>query len=361
MHALKTRLTYLLILVIMVASPVASGGIALGAGYCPGPKILMTSGVDIRTQSNSASARYWGKTVGVQGFLVALLMDKWQRDVGSNASSPLWRLAKRFQELYASDGVTDNYIKVSIHEPEEWRSSADNAAVVRNFANVASLARYAGFRGVALDLEPYAPIWGGGNNNSSLKGVVFNEGKAVGLSMRRAYPGMTLIVMRDVLYYGRQHIRTRGGYSPLAVPFLKGLLSVRFHRVVVAVERTYNGQDISRILPFTEDEYRHFIAANHLPQNDISIAPGLWPLGNSRSDAAARMKPQEFRNYLVAAFGAAPAYVWIYADGSAWQTGGSFGRQQRVVSNFSAYTGILKSIEKMNCRMQSSGSVGHGA
>jgi len=163
------------------------------------PKLLMFDGVNIRTQTNVEQARYWGQSVGVEGFFVNNVMADWQRDVGIDSASPEWRQLRQFQAIYAKYGVSDNFIKIAVYQPHDWHSSAQNAAVVRNFSHAAALAKYAGMKGVALDLEPYVPIWDDATSTPVLAATVQQEGRMIAEAMYRAYPGMTLIVLPDVL------------------------------------------------------------------------------------------------------------------------------------------------------------------
>lgn len=313
----------------------------------------MFDGVDIRTQTNSEQARYWGQTVGVQGFFLDNVMPGWQWDVGTDSSSSEWQRARRFQDIYAKYGVTDNFIKVAIYKSHDWRDASQNAAVVRNFAHAAALARFAGFKGVVLDLEPYRPVWGNPANASALAATVQAEGRAVAKAMRNAYPAMTLIILPDVLRLAYQSLtpeqavkermqeltdytRARGPEKYiLSVPFLRGLLSVPWSQVVIATEQTYS-QD-SKIIPHTLEQaaarYRDFDQREQLSINDISIAPGLWPLGRSYADKSARESVESLERRLQAAMAVAPRYFWIYGYGSAWQTDGPYGKGP-VTGNF---------------------------
>ena len=174
------------------------------------PKVLMFDGVNIRTQNDADQARYWGERVGVQGFFLNNVMAYWQQDVGASPASSVWQQAKQFQNTYAKYGVEDNFVKVAIWRPHDWRSAERNAALVSHFAHAAALAKYAGFKGVALDFEPYVPIWGGEAGGPERAATVQAEGEAIARAMYQAYPGMTLVLIQDALYSAdRRRIRTR--------------------------------------------------------------------------------------------------------------------------------------------------------
>jgi hypothetical protein len=320
------------------------------------PKLLMTSGAFIWQQTNPQQAAYWGQTVGVQGFMLNEVMRDWDSDVGTDPDSKLWKLVRQFQLDYSQYGVTDNYITVALHTQRDWRNPMQNDAVVRNFAHVAALAKYAGFKGVDLDLEPYKPTWNGGWD---LADTVQQEGRAIGQAMHDAYPDMTLVIEKDALHEAFQlnqpltalanpqgnppdtSKRFHGGYQ-LSVPFLRGLLSVDWARVVVATEETYKDPDVVNVVKQTASNYGAFLGDGAVWSN-LSVAPGLWPLGLSKWDKSARETPQEFKDQLKTAFGVSKDYVWIYAYGSAWQTNGPYGPGP-VTANFKQYTDAIHQV-----------------
>jgi hypothetical protein len=306
------------------------------------PKLLMFDGVNIATQTTSEQARYWAHRVGVQGFFLNYVMESWQNDVGTDSSSAIWQLAKRFQNLYSVEGTTDNFIKVAVRRTHAWRDEDANRRVASNFGHAASLARYAAFAGVAIDLEPYVPIWGGEAGGPDLSPSVEREGRAIGTAMRVAYPQMVLVLMKDALYWAGRGQGYNGGYG-LAVPFLQGMLSAGFKRVVVADERTYKDPRIAQIADDIRAEYARFIGENRLPPTPVTVAPGLWPLGSSYQDKSARTAPEEFGDRLRISFGTASDYVWIYGFGSAWQTDGPYGKGP-VVANFGSYLRAIQDV-----------------
>lgn len=335
--------------------PASFAAIALLAvvGQCAAaacPKLLMFDGTNFRTQATAEQAAYWGNNVGVQGFFVNNVMASWQDDVGTQSDSALWQQVSRFQSIYSKYGVTDNFIKVALYKPHDWRDAGENDAVVRHFAHAAALARYVGFKGVALDLEPYKPTWAAADD---LNAVVQEEGAAIGRAMHDAYPDMTLIVIKDVLHENYPHAPLdqlaaqlgqppgpakhfwHGGYA-LAMPFLRGLLSVDWSHVVIATEETYENSNIEFVVQQTQKNYTLFAGENAAVGMQLGVAPGLWPLGHSYTDKSVRNSPAVFAQNLQAAFGVAKQYVWIYGYGSAWQTDGPYGAGP-VTTDFQAY------------------------
>jgi len=119
------------------------------------PKVLMFDGVSIDKHNNDTAAKYWGQKIGVDGFFVNGIVPDWGRTVGDDEKSPDYQRVKQFQDLYAKYGVTDNFLKIALYKPHNWQDPAAQSRAVTVFRQAAHLARYAGFKGLALDLEPY--------------------------------------------------------------------------------------------------------------------------------------------------------------------------------------------------------------
>lgn len=331
------------------------------------PKLLMTAGLNIHKQTNPQQAAYWGKTVGIQGFMVNYIVSDWQTDVGTNQQSGPWQLLRRFQTLYARQGVTDNFIKIALYKGHDWHDAQATAAATRNLAHAAAMARYAGLKGLALDLEPYAPTWGGSAGGPEMAKTVEQQGHAMGEAMHKAYPGMTLIVLPDVLREGEHERKSgsdwasqhHGGYQ-LAAPFVRGLLSIPWAHVVIGTEFTYSAH-AERITSFVEQAAQRYAA--HAPAHgmraaaastparggnadNFSVAPGLWPLGPNAKDKSARESPEQFKRRLQTAFATAPRYVWIFGSSSAWQKDGPLGPQPGpVATSFPQFLAAIHAVE----------------
>lgn len=333
------------------------------------PKLLMTAGLNIHKQTNPQQAAYWGKTVGIQGFMVNYVVSDWQTDVGTNPDSGTWKLLRRFQTLYAREGVTDNFIKIALYKGHDWHSAQATATATRNLAHAAAMAKYAGLKGLALDLEPYAPTWGGSAGGPELAKTVEQQGHAMGQAMHQAYPGMTLIVLPDVLReveheqksasnWASQH---HGGYQ-LAAPFVRGLLSIPWSRVVIGTEFTYSAH-AERITPFVQQAAQRYATASAAHGEraadasatvpapaghaaNFSVAPGLWPLGPNAHDKSARESPEQFKRRLQTAFATSKQYVWIFGSSSAWQKDGPLGPQPGpVATSFPQFLAAIHQVE----------------
>jgi hypothetical protein len=331
------------------------------------PKLLMFDGVDYRSQTNAEDAAYWGQTVGVQGFFLKNVMDHWKEDVGTNPQSELWQNVARFQSTYAPSGVTDNFIKVALYKPHDWHSKKENDAVVARFKHAAMLAKYAKLTGIAVDLEPYTPTWGGPAVGPELATTIEQEGRAIGKAMRGTYPGMTLIILPDVLDQTQAyatllerikagvHKLKAGAKTPaydryeLAVPFVKGLLSVNWSHVVIGMEQTYSryAQGMEPSVERTEADYARLMGKTAASMH-LTGAPGLWPLGPTQKDKSERETPAKFEERLRAAYAASSRYVWIYGHGSAWQTDGPYAAGP-VTPDFDRFTDVVHSV-KTSCR-----------
>ncbi|HLI16744.1 MAG TPA: hypothetical protein VKV22_00555 [Rhodanobacteraceae bacterium] len=299
------------------------------------PKLLYMA-INYNTENNPADAQYWGKTVGVQGVFVNYLMTYWTTNVGATPN-PLWKSARSFQQTYAKYGVTDNFIKVSIFSDLDWNNQKAINQYVTDFGNLAKLAKYAGFKGIALDLEPYNPAWGelaGGNSQT-----VQRAAQLIGRSMQQAYPGMTLIVLPDVVYeysVTKDLILETGGYK-LAVPFVRGLFQQPWKQVVMATEGTYRASPASIVhwVDVTYSNYKDMFKPGAFP---FSVAPGIWPLGKSGSDKSPVMSVSQFQQNLATDYKVARSYVWIFGMGTAWQPD----KYGPVAPDFLQYTNVVK-------------------
>lgn len=299
------------------------------------PKLLY-SALNHYTANNAADAQYWGRTVGVQGVFVTYYMTYWTTNVGG-APNKLWNDARTFQQTYAKYGVTDNFLKVSLFSKLNWNNPATVNQYITDFGNLAKMAKYAGFKGIALDLEPYNPAWGGpaGGNPQ----IVQRAGRLIGQAMYQAYPGMTLIVLPDVVREARvtqDRILASGGYG-LSVPFVQGLFQQPWKQVVMGTEITYTAPPANVTL-FVNQAYSDY-ASMYKGKFPFSVAPGTWPLGKSGSDKSAVMTVDRFQPNISAEYKAATSYVWIFGMGTAWQSD----KYGPVVPNFFQYVNAARS------------------
>ena len=299
------------------------------------PKLLYMA-VNYNTANNVIDAQYWGKTVGVQGVFINYLMTYWTTNVGATPNS-LWQSARSFQQTYAKYGVTDNFVKVSIFNNLNWNDPSVVSQYVTNFGNLAKLARYAGFKGIALDLEPYNSAWGGvaGGNQQTVQSAA----KLIGRAMNQAYPNMTLMILPDVVYeydVTKDLSLSTGGYA-LAVPFVSGLFKQPWKQVIMATEGTYRASPAS-IVHWVDVTYSNYDGMFIPGQFPFSVAPGIWPLGVSSTNKSAVMSVDQFQQNLATDYAETDSYVWIFGMGTAWQSD----KYGPVVPNFPQYTTVVQ-------------------
>ena len=121
------------------------------------PKVLMFGGLDIHTQIDETMARYWGQKIGIDGFFVYNLMGNWDDLFAGEDGGPVYQRLKQFQNLYSQYGVTDNFLEVGLSKVHDWVKPDSQTRVILNFRQAARLAKFAGLKGLALDIEPYVP------------------------------------------------------------------------------------------------------------------------------------------------------------------------------------------------------------
>lgn len=312
----------------------------------PCPKVLMFDGLEIQTQNNEPMARYWGQTIGVQGFFVNNVMGSWETSVGDDENSQLYQSARRFQVLYSKYGVTDNFIKTALYNEHDWKSPAAESRVVSNFRQAAHLAKYAGFRGLALDLEPYVKGWW--NEDPALPDKLeraYVLGRRVGAAIVSEYPDASVIALPEILGL------TCPPYQPdfcavyvLSHRFWDGLIQAHFRQLIIATENSYNSVRPDMIADGTRKSYRDNLLSNGVDPETVPISPGIWPLGQTYTDKAARCTPAQFEERLRLAMKQKSPYVWIYGQGSAWEKDGPYGKGD-VDPRFQEFVKVLQRVQ----------------
>jgi len=86
---------------------------------------------------------------------------------------------------------------------EPARSCADSSDRSRFFANAAHLARYAGFKGISLDLEEHQGLWTSDPMMPDKGDRLYLLGKEIGDAIKGQFPAATLIVMPEVVMQSR--------------------------------------------------------------------------------------------------------------------------------------------------------------
>lgn len=332
---LRSFLVVLITLSVMPAD--AQGRTAVSADKEQCPSVIMFDGVSVSSDTNEGKAKYWGEEVGVDGFLVNNVMASWETTVPDSESSAVATNLKHFQELYARHGVDQNFIKVAIYKPVNWKDRTELARDVDNFRRGAQLARFAGMRGMALDLESYVKGFWEIDANDPAKGqTIYEMGKAIGDAIERGYPGSSVFVVREVLWW----VNRAKNYA-LSGKFWDGFVASSVPHIYVGEELTYDKPGIPRELT---SMYRDNAIRNHVDPGKVEIVPGLWPLGHSYTDKSPRVSASAFEENLRHSFGEHTRYVWIYGFGSAWETNGSYGKGP-VAGKFNEYVQALRKVK----------------
>jgi hypothetical protein len=302
------------------------------------PSVLMFDGVKITKDLNEDKAKYWGQQIGIDGFFLNYVVSSWQDVVPDSEATPEYLNLRQFQQAYSKFGVTQNFIKTAIYKPVNWQDPAEIAKYVDNFRRAAKMAKFAGIRGIALDLEPYVKgFWEVDPANPSKGDIIYKAGLAIGNAIEEGYPRSPIFIIREVLWW-----QNRAVQYALAGRFWDGLMASSVPHFYVGEELTY---DMPSVPSELRDMYRINAMHNHHDPAKVEIAPALWPLGHSYADKSPRVSLDAFRNGLQNVFADHPHYVWIYGFGSAWETGGAYGPQP-VASNFQDYVSALRTAKQ---------------
>ena len=313
------------------------------------PKILMFGGVSYYTENNEAGAKYWGETVGVDGFFVLDLLDSWEYSVGDDENSGKYQGLKAFQQLYSKHGVTDNFVTIGLHKPHDWKTPAAQDNAVRNLRQAAHLARFAGFKGLALDLEFYVQgFWITDPTLPDKAERVYTLGKRIGYAIWAEYPEATVIVLPEVLNYRCPPFpqSTCDAYA-LSGRFWDGLVQGHLPQVLLATEQTYDASQPDLVANNVWDIYRADLQRNGVDLNTVHMAPGLWPLGKTYTDKSAHWPPSQFAQRLQVLSRQKLPYIWIYCHGSAWEENGAYGKGH-VDPQFNQFLNVLHQF-KQSC------------
>jgi len=318
------------------------------------PKILFFDGVSPSKSLNETEAKYWGETVGIDGFFLGDIMYTWEDSVGDDENGRAYQLVRQFQQLYSKHGVTDNFLKVAIHYPHDWKTPAAQDHVVQDFHQGAHLARSTGLRGLALDLEPYVNgFWDTDPAVPDKAERAYMLGKRIGYAIWSEYPEAIVIVLPEVLNYKCPPFpQTTCEKYATSGRFWQGLVQAHFGSVLIATESTYDASSPPVAAAHVWDTYRPDVERNGIDVNTIRVAPGLWPLGKSYTDKSAHVSAAQFaeRLRLTLQFAAQEGspYIWIYGHGSAWEENGPWGNNH-VDPQFNQFLNALHRV-KQSCR-----------
>jgi len=348
----RVAIRALIIVAIAGAAAFAGGAQPPSAHGCP--KLLMFDGVQVSTQTNEAMAKYWGETIGVEGFYLNDIMASWDVMVGDDEQNVRhYQALKQFQELYSKYGVRDNFIKVAMYDPHDWRDPAAQDRVVSNFRQAAHLARFAGLKGIAFDLEPQAKTKGVWEVDPALpeKNKNIHElAKRIGAAILSQFPEAVIIVLPEILDYTTPPYpeKTSRAYA-LAFRFWDGLVQAHFAQLIIATENSYDSAQPARYVSEIRAKYRDNLLGNGVNPESLPVALGIWPLAKTYTDKSARSTPEQFQERLQEAFQEAvrdnSPYVWIYGHGSAWQTDGPYGKGS-VDPHFNEFVRVVHRVKE---------------
>lgn len=313
------------------------------------PKLLMFDGLDIRVQNDEKMAKYWGQTIGVDGFILNFVMGSWTDSVGHDETSQLYQGLKRFQVTYSTYGVTANFIKPALYNPFDWKDPGAPARGVENFRQAAHLAKFAGLKGLALDMEVYSPGWWNEDSTIPDKGErVYALGRDIGKAIREEYPQATVFVFPEVLAYScPPYVQQVCQAYALSGRFWQGLIEAHFEQLVIATENSYNSARPDLIAAFTRGLYQRSLVESGIKPASVPIALGLWPLGKSGSDKTARYSPSEFEARLRLAYEERSPYVWIYGNSSAWEKDSPYAKGD-LDAHFDEFAQVIHRV-KQSC------------
>lgn len=291
------------------------------------PKVLMFSGIDVSHLADSV--QYWGEKVGVSGFFVSSMADWW------TSRDKLLEKLKVLTELNtkgARYGVDSNFLKVALGYGKlpDWMDDANWASVVKTFGDISELAKRSGSRGIVVDTEAYTiPLFNPGVERYKgigkelLRAKVYQRGRDIMKAITDAFPDIEIITLPGGAYYW---FNPGEGVSPgsweLWIDFWNGMASVNNKNgIVIAAERTYsvvNSSYMNQIYALEQKTMQEHVQDKAFWMDKCSIALGMWPLGKSYEDKAARYTVAQFREQFRAAVALSPRYVWIYGHGAAW-------------------------------------------
>ena len=313
------------------------------------PKVLMFDGLDVLTELDEAKAKYWGQVVGVDGFFINHVMAGWTDSVGDDEGGETYRRVRKFHDLYSKFGVSDDFIKVAVYKQHDWRDPDGQSRVVSNFRQAAHLARYAGLKGLALDLEDYVGgHWANDPTDPDKADRVYSLGRRIGGAILSEFPDGEIIVLPEVLAF------TCPPYSEkvcqnydLVRRFWDGLVQAHFRELFIAAEQSYDLSQPNLIAGKMREIYHSNLVSNGIDPADVGVLLGIWPLGKTYTDKSAWCTPAQFEERLRLAFRERAAYVWIYGHGSAWEKEGPYGNGD-VDPRFDEFVQALHRV-KRNC------------
>jgi len=331
--------------------------------YCP-----------ITMERLEASAAEWARN-GFSGVLVRGIMPQWHSDVWAADGDPATmgeadatlQTARRMNEACRRAGVDANFLNVSWSGTlPDWFDDAAWAKINSNFRQGAVFAREAGFRGLSIDTEytgeQYKLEWPGytyegytpqdlvakiGERMQGLLGAVYDAWPEI--EILHLPGGVDIITSGWVEEAARRdapggiHFFSEGPYDKPS-PYWDFANSWRLLRGARA--------------HLSDHAWDYF-------RRRCSVAPGMWPIGNSgiypgwlphQTDLVS-YSPDDFRAQYAALCMIASRYNWIYAGGQTWWGAtpeeqelytGQRGPNRQVPPNLEAYRAVVRAKQVLD-------------
>lgn len=305
------------LLFIFIALPVNPAS----ASPASKPKVLLFSAIDGQYLADSVG--FFGKDVGVNGFMLSYVAEWWST---KNEISNKLEMLKKINERGRKYAIDSNFIKIALgyRELPLWTDDEAWEKIINNFRDIAVLIRESGTRGIAIDTEKYnvSSLFNSNSdrfksfNRDIMKAKIYERGRQIMQAISEAYPEIEVILLPE------------GGFSSgneeygMWIDFYKGMESVKNNQgIIVATEGTYSVTDQVKL----ENNYAKIQSSMMNAVNDqkfwkekCSIAIGMWPLGKEYNNKAARYSPSVFKGQFSKAVALSTKYVWIYDHGVAW-------------------------------------------
>ena len=296
------------------------------------PKLLLYS--FIHPDYLKDTAKFWGTKTGFSGFMISYVCD-W--------NVPREKVLKRMPRLKEMNdeckkyGIDSNFIKLSMGhlkkldwtDDKEWKKITDRVALT------AKVAKETGFRGIALDTEPYYwrenSIWDYKNplykdkTKTEIEGLVRVRGFQLMRAIKKEYPDCEFITFPEGYFYYKypnESVNDTAKIYNLWRPFFRGLCDAGLKNgIVVGTERTYHitrPSSIKKKVNLIQKTMKEAPTSPGYWDKKCSLALGSAPLGKSFKNKKARFSFDKFKTQIKTFSEISPRYVWVYGHGAAW-------------------------------------------
>jgi len=254
-------------------------------------------------ENNPRQGYYWGRVVGADGIYIGGI--RITDSVGYDTTSAPYVLALQWQRNYAPWGASYNLLFINLEAgpfpfPKggmNWNNPSFEAQLVENVKEAATMAKYAGFAGLALNFERHDGWW---DQDATVpnKGMLMEKfGTDLGAAIKAAFPtaavldfpgcgvGAYPVSVDPSLTKPSQ--RSRNGYYWMP-EFCWGFIHSRFAQMAIGDEDTFTAftypsgttnllEDISNWWPRALKSGTMQVG---LKPGTFSFSEGLWPMGH---------------------------------------------------------------------------------